>query len=104
MVARWPNRSAAAVRPPARPHPGHFPAVGLSGGGFGFGGECGQVDQLIIHGQADVLIPASDGRELYRCSAAPDKRLVLILGAGHNDLMMMGMVQYFEALRAFVYV
>jgi pimeloyl-ACP methyl ester carboxylesterase len=59
---------------------------------------------LVIHGQNDVLIPASDGRELYRCSAAPDKRLVLIPGAGHNDLMMTGMARYFEAIRAFVYV
>ncbi len=59
---------------------------------------------LIIHGQNDVLIPASDGRELYRRCAALDKRLVLIPGAGHNDLMMVGMAQYFEAIRAFLYV
>jgi pimeloyl-ACP methyl ester carboxylesterase len=57
---------------------------------------------LVIHGQNDVLIPASDGHELYRCCAALDKRLVLIPGAGHNDLMMVGMAQYFEAMRAFV--
>ncbi len=59
---------------------------------------------LVIHGQNDVLIPASDGRELYRRCAALDKRLLLIPGAGHNDLMMVGMAQYFEAIRAFVYV
>ena len=58
---------------------------------------------LIIHGQADVLIPAFDGRELYRCCAAPAKQLVLIPGAGHNDLMMVGMSQYFGAIRTFVY-
>ena len=58
---------------------------------------------LVIHGQADVLIPASDGRELYRRCAAPDKQLVLIPGAGHNDLMMVGMSQYFGAIRTFVY-
>ena len=58
---------------------------------------------LIIHGQADVLIPASDGRELYHCCAAPDKRLDLIPGAGHNDPMMVGMSQYSEAIRTFVY-
>lgn len=57
---------------------------------------------LIIHGRTDVLIPASDGRELYHRCAAPDKRLVLIPGAGHNDLMMVGMSQYFEAVRTFV--
>ena len=58
---------------------------------------------LVIHGQADALIPASDGQELHRRCAAPDKRLVLIPGAGHNDLMMVGMPQYFGAIRTFVY-
>ena len=58
---------------------------------------------LIIHGQADVLIPASDGQALHRRCAAPDKHLVLIPGAGHNDLMMVGMSQYFGAIRMFVY-
>jgi alpha-beta hydrolase superfamily lysophospholipase len=57
---------------------------------------------LIIHGQVDVLIPAADGRELYRRSGAGDKRLVIIPGAGHNDLMWVGMTQYMEAVRAFV--
>ena len=58
---------------------------------------------LIIHGQADVLIPAFDGQELYRCCAALDKQLVMIPGAGHNDLMMVGMSLYFGAVRMFVY-
>jgi len=58
---------------------------------------------LVIHGEADVLIPAADGRELYQRCAASDKRLVLVPGAGHNDLMMVGMQQYFGAIRAFVW-
>lgn len=57
---------------------------------------------LIIHGQDDVLIPPGDGEELHRRSAAADKRLVLIPGAGHNDLMWVGEVAYFQALEAFV--
>jgi pimeloyl-ACP methyl ester carboxylesterase len=57
---------------------------------------------LIIHGQVDVLIPAADGRELYRRSGAGDKRLVIIPGAGHNDLMWVGMAQYMQAIHAFV--
>jgi alpha-beta hydrolase superfamily lysophospholipase len=57
---------------------------------------------LVIHGQSDVLIPVSDGQELYRRCAATDKRLVLIPGAGHNDLMLVGVAAYFEAIRAFV--
>jgi alpha-beta hydrolase superfamily lysophospholipase len=59
---------------------------------------------LVIHGQADVLIPASEGVALYESSAAPDdeKRLVVIPGAGHNDLLALGADTYFEAVRDFV--
>ena len=31
-----------------------------------------------------------------------DKRLLVIPGARHNDLMFVGMRQYFEAIRRFV--
>jgi pimeloyl-ACP methyl ester carboxylesterase len=55
----------------------------------------------IIHGKDDVLIPATEGQELYHRSGAADKRLLLISGAGHNDLMWVGDVAYFEAIRAF---
>jgi pimeloyl-ACP methyl ester carboxylesterase len=59
---------------------------------------------LVIHGQADMLIPASEGVALYEGSAAPDgqKRLVVIPGAGHNDLLAVGADTYFEAIREFV--
>jgi pimeloyl-ACP methyl ester carboxylesterase len=58
---------------------------------------------LIIHGQNDVLIPPADGRELHEQCAARAKQLVLIPDAGHNDLMLVGMAQYFEAIRSFVH-
>jgi alpha-beta hydrolase superfamily lysophospholipase len=58
---------------------------------------------LIIHGQNDVLIPQSDGRDLHSHCAARDKQLVLIRGAGHNNLMLVGMAQYFETIRSFVH-
>jgi len=59
---------------------------------------------LVIHGQADMLIPASEGVALYEGSAAPEdkKRLVVIPGAGHNDLLALGAATYFEAIRDFV--
>jgi pimeloyl-ACP methyl ester carboxylesterase len=59
---------------------------------------------LVIHGQADVLIPSSEGVALYEGSAAPDdeKRLVIIPGAGHNDLLALGADTYFEVIRDFV--
>jgi len=69
--------------------------------------KIGQINlpTLVIHGQADVLIPALEGVALYEGSAAPDdaKRLVIIPGAGHNDLLAVGADTYFEALRDFVF-
>jgi alpha-beta hydrolase superfamily lysophospholipase len=60
---------------------------------------------LVIHGQADRLIPVSEGVSLYEGSAAADdeKRLVVIPGAGHNDLLALGAATYFEAIREFVF-
>jgi len=57
---------------------------------------------LVLHGEEDDLIPVAAAQALYGHSAAPDKRLVTIPGAGHNDLMLVGMTQYFEAIRGFV--
>ncbi|NJN67472.1 MAG: alpha/beta hydrolase [Chloroflexaceae bacterium] len=57
---------------------------------------------LILHGADDFLIPPSDGQELHRRCAAADKHLVLIPGAGHNDIMITGMSDYFAAIRDFV--
>jgi hypothetical protein len=73
--------------------------------GFGNAAKIDQVHTptLILHGQSDVLIPAGDGRELHRWSAASDKRLVLIPGAGHNDLLWVGRRAYFDAIRALVF-
>ncbi len=55
---------------------------------------------LVIHGEDDWIIPFSDGRRLFDTSAAPHKRLLAIPGAGHNDLMMVGVDQYFPAIAA----
>jgi len=59
---------------------------------------------LVIHGQADLLIPASEGVALYEGSGASDdeKRLVLIPAAGHNDLLAVGAATYFEVIHDFV--
>ncbi len=62
-----------------------------------------RVAALFIHGQADFLIPARDGQELHRRCGAANKQLVLIPGAGHNDLMMVGQQQYFQAIATFVH-
>jgi alpha-beta hydrolase superfamily lysophospholipase len=51
-----------------------------------------------------MLIPTSEGVALYESSGAPndEKRLVIIPGAGHNDLLALGAGTYFEAIRDFV--
>jgi fermentation-respiration switch protein FrsA (DUF1100 family) len=58
---------------------------------------------LILHGEDDRLIPATDGQELYRRCGAAEKQLLLIPGAGHNDLLFVGMHAYLDAVRAFVH-
>ena len=56
---------------------------------------------LIMHGENDGLIPASEAEALFRGSAAADKRLLIIPGAGHNDIMWTGRTMYFRALGDF---
>lgn len=72
--------------------------------GFGNVSKIGRIRMptQIIHGQSDVLIPVTEGQELYESSGAADKRLLLIPGAGHNDLLWVGGMAYFDAIRAFV--
>jgi alpha-beta hydrolase superfamily lysophospholipase len=82
------------------------PVSGLNESQTGFGNTAKMArvtrPTLIVHGQNDSLIPASEGETLYRRSGAADKRLVLIPGAGHNDLLLAGYTRYFEAIAAFI--
>lgn len=57
---------------------------------------------LIIHGERDELIPATQGKKLYDCCAATDKALVVIPGAGHNTVMRLGKSRYFAAIQKLV--
>ncbi|MFC2020978.1 alpha/beta hydrolase [Chloroflexota bacterium] len=57
---------------------------------------------LIIHGEYDELIFVEEGKELYRNSASPSKRILIIPGAGHNDIMMVEQNLYFDAIKGFV--
>jgi hypothetical protein len=56
---------------------------------------------LIIHAQFDHLIPFRDGQALYDACPAPDKTLLMIPGADHNDVMLRGWEQYLAALASF---
>jgi pimeloyl-ACP methyl ester carboxylesterase len=61
------------------------------------------VPTLIIHGEADWLIPVENGHALYERAGTADKRLVTIPHAGHNDLLFAGQNTYFEAIRTFLF-
>ena len=58
---------------------------------------------LIIHGEYDQIIPASEGEALFQNTAAKDKKLVIIPGANHNDIMWIGKERYFQAIKEFAF-
>lgn len=57
---------------------------------------------LVIHGENDTLIPVENGQTLFDTSPATSKMLLRIRGAGHNDLLLYGVRDYFAALQQFV--
>ena len=57
---------------------------------------------LILHGERDILIPVAEASSLYENTAAGRKRLVIISGAGHNDIMLVDINRYFGIIRDFV--
>jgi alpha-beta hydrolase superfamily lysophospholipase len=61
------------------------------------------IPTLVIHSQYDHIIPLDEGIQLHNASGAKDKELVIIPNANHNDLMVMGMDRYFEAIERFVF-
>jgi len=44
---------------------------------------------LIFHGDADRIVPLSNGRALFRNAASSNKTFILCQNAGHNDLFAM---------------
>ena len=56
---------------------------------------------LIIHGESDEIIPVEEGKELYRSSGSPEKRILIVPGAGHNDIMM-NQELYFGTIEEFI--
>jgi len=54
---------------------------------------------LIIHAENDHIISFTEGQALYDASPAPDKRLLKIPEANHNDIFLRGMREYMEAVK-----
>ncbi len=57
---------------------------------------------LIIHGEQDSLIPASEADILFENSGAKNKKLVIIPGADHNTVMFTDGELYFNNIARFV--
>ena len=57
---------------------------------------------LILHGEWDELIPLERAAWLYNQIGSTEKELVTIPQAGHNDILWVGRLAYFEAIRRFV--
>ena len=55
---------------------------------------------LIIHAEYDHIIPFSDGQALYDACPSPDKSLLKIPGANHNDIFMRGLSEYLKAVKS----
>lgn len=56
---------------------------------------------LVIHGSDDNLIPVGHGETLHNNSPVEDKELIVITGAGHNNLLV-SLQTYFSAISGFV--
>jgi alpha-beta hydrolase superfamily lysophospholipase len=57
---------------------------------------------LIIHGEEDWLVPLQNARDLYHHLGAEEKELLVIPSATHNDIMLVGLKEYFNALQRFI--
>jgi uncharacterized protein len=56
---------------------------------------------LVMHGDADSVVPYAAGRELFNALAGP-KRFVTLRGADHNDLFPAANREYWEAVEQLV--
>lgn len=59
------------------------------------------VPVLVAHGTLDRTIPVEQGYRLYAAAKEP-KRLIIVAGAGHNDLIATGGKEYLDAVADFI--
>lgn len=57
---------------------------------------------LIIHGEYDAIVPFVEAQDLYDTIKSEDKQLLMIPAADHNDIMFVGLNEYFKAITAFI--
>ncbi len=56
---------------------------------------------LVVHGDRDEIIPVEQGHALFVAAHEP-KQLIIMHGAGHNDLSIVGGAKYVDMLAAFI--
>jgi hypothetical protein len=57
---------------------------------------------LIIHGEQDSLVPLQNAKDIYQHLGTKEKELLIIPSATHNDIMLAGFKEYFNALQRFI--
>jgi pimeloyl-ACP methyl ester carboxylesterase len=57
---------------------------------------------LVIHGDADSIIPFSIGEKVYQAVPVEDKRFIRIKGAGHNDLTLVAGPVFWRLVGEFI--
>jgi alpha-beta hydrolase superfamily lysophospholipase len=57
---------------------------------------------LIIHGDHDSLVPLENAKAIYQHLGSQDKKLLIIPSATHNDIMLVGFKDYFNAIQQFI--
>ncbi|HYN85395.1 MAG TPA: alpha/beta hydrolase [Pyrinomonadaceae bacterium] len=56
---------------------------------------------MVAHGDRDATIPVEQGRALYAAAREP-KRLRIVAGAGHNDLVAVAGEEYLDEIASFI--
>ncbi len=57
---------------------------------------------LLIHGEHDEIIPAQQAQVFYDNVGSADKTLLMVPRAGHNDILLRAMEEYFSTIRGFL--
>ena len=60
------------------------------------------IPALIIHGRADMLVQLQEGELVYNTLGSADKKMLVIPGAGHNDIIARDIPKYFGAIKNLV--
>ncbi|RQD73655.1 MAG: alpha/beta hydrolase [Candidatus Syntrophonatronum acetioxidans] len=61
-----------------------------------------EVPALIIHGQQDRIVPLEEGKDLYKNLGSSLKEMEIIPYADHNNIMFLGLDQYFMVINKFM--